>query len=46
MTVSPLAGKPMPEEILVDPARLEREYFECWPDPDDPAQHVPVGVTV
>ncbi len=27
MTISPLAGKPAPKEMLVDLARLEREYF-------------------
>jgi hypothetical protein len=27
VTISPLAGKPAPGEILVDPTRLEREYF-------------------
>ena len=37
MTVSPLAGKPAPKEMLIDPARLEREYFERRPDPDDHA---------
>jgi hypothetical protein len=28
MTISPLAGKAPPKEMLIDPARLEREYFE------------------
>ena len=28
MTISPLAGKPAPKEMLVDLARLEREYYE------------------
>ena len=45
MTISPLAGKPAPREMLVDPARLEREYFECRPDPDDPAQRVSFGTS-
>ena len=45
MTLSPLAGKPAPKEILADPARLEREYFECRPDPDDPAQRVSFGTS-
>ena len=40
MTISPLAGKPAPKEMLVDPARLEREYFERQPDLDDPEQRV------
>jgi hypothetical protein len=28
MAISPLAGKPAPKEMLVDPAGLERAYFE------------------
>jgi hypothetical protein len=28
MAISPLAGKPAPKEMLVDLARLEREYYE------------------
>ena len=27
MPISPLAGKPAPKEMLIDPARLEREYL-------------------
>ena len=27
MTISPLAGKPAPKEMLVDVARLDREYY-------------------
>jgi phosphoglucomutase len=45
MTISPLAGKPAPKEMLVDPARLEREYFEGRPNPDDPAQRVSFGTS-
>jgi phosphoglucomutase len=45
MTISPLAGKPAPKELLVDPAHLERQYFECQPDPDDPAQRVSFGTS-
>ena len=37
---SPLAGKPAPKELLIDVARLEREYFERRPDLDDPNQLV------
>jgi len=29
MTISPLAGKPAPKEMLIDPVRLEREYFRA-----------------
>jgi phosphoglucomutase len=32
MPLSPLAGKPAPKELLVDLARLEREYYERRPD--------------
>ena len=45
MDISPLAGKPAPKEILVDLSRLEREYFECRPDLDDPAQRVSFGTS-
>ena len=30
--LSPLAGKPAPKSLLVDPARLEREYYQRKPD--------------
>jgi phosphoglucomutase len=45
MTISPLAGKPAPKEMLVDVARLEREYFARKPDPQDPAQGVHFGTS-
>ena len=45
MTISPLAGRPAPKELLVDLARLEREYFERVPDLDDPAQRVAFGTS-
>ncbi len=45
MTISPLAGKPAPREMLVDPARLEREYFERQPELDDPEQRVSFGTS-
>ncbi len=45
MTLSPLAGKPAPKELLIDVARLEREYFERTPEPDDPAQRVAFGTS-
>src|SRR5579863_9952163 len=43
--VSPLAGKPAPKELLVDVARLEKEYFERRPDLDDPNQLVSFGTS-
>jgi phosphoglucomutase len=44
-TLSPLAGKPAPKEILVDLARLEQEYFECKPDVSDRSQLVAFGTS-
>src|ERR1700730_7284850 len=45
VTISPLAGKPAPKEMLIDPARLEREYFARRPDLDDPEQRVSFGTS-
>jgi len=45
MDISPLAGKPAPKEMLVDLARLEREYFERRPDLDDQSQLVSFGTS-
>jgi phosphoglucomutase len=43
--ISPLAGKPAPKELLVDVARLEKEYFERRPDLGDPNQLVSFGTS-
>ena len=45
MTISPLAGKPAPKEVLVDLARLEHEYFARRPDLDNPEQLVIFGTS-
>src|SRR6516165_10118206 len=45
MTISPLAGKPATKEMLVDLARLEREYYERRPDLEDPEQWVSFGTS-
>ena len=45
MALSPLAGKPAPKEMLIDPARLEREYYSRKPDPADPAQQITFGTS-
>jgi phosphoglucomutase len=45
MTISPLAGKPAPREMLVDPTHLEHEYFARRPDLDDPEQRVSFGTS-
>ena len=44
-SISPLAGKPAPNSLLVDLARLEREYYERKPDLDDPTQLVSFGTS-
>jgi phosphoglucomutase len=43
--LSPLAGKPAPKDLLVDLARLEREYFERKPDVRDRTQMVAFGTS-
>jgi phosphoglucomutase len=43
--ISPLAGKPAPKEMLVDLAKLERDYFERRPDLGDPNQMVHFGTS-
>lgn len=43
--ISPLAGKPAPKELLIDPARLIRDYFERKPDVSDRNQLVAFGTS-
>src|SRR5438128_4288487 len=43
--ISPLAGKPAPSSMIVDLARLEREYYERRPDVGDPTQLVSFGTS-
>src|SRR5215470_2020290 len=45
MAISPLAGKPAPPEMLIDVARLERDYYERKPDLGDPNQLVAFGTS-
>src|SRR5579862_1472630 len=45
MAMSPLAGKPAPKSMLVDLARLERDYYERQPDMANPAQSVSFGTS-
>jgi phosphoglucomutase len=45
MPISPLAGKPAPANLLIDPAKLEREYYERRPDVGDPRQLVSFGTS-
>jgi phosphoglucomutase len=43
--ISPLAGKPAPQEMLIDIECLEKEYFERRPDVGDPNQVVIFGTS-
>jgi phosphoglucomutase len=43
--LSPLAGKPAPKELLIDVARLEKEYFDRKPDVSDRTQLVAFGTS-
>src|SRR5215471_5306126 len=45
MPISPLAGKPAPKELLVDPSQLEREYYERRPDLGNKNQLVSFGTS-
>ena len=45
MPTHPLAGTPAPASILIDPARLERDYFQRSPDLTKPAQLVSFGTS-
>ena len=41
----PLAGKPVPANLLIKVAKLERDYYERKPDLADPAQLVSFGTS-
>jgi phosphoglucomutase len=43
--ISPLAGKPAPASILIDPEKLRAEYYSRKPDSGDPAQRVSFGTS-
>jgi phosphoglucomutase len=45
MSISALAGKPAPKELLTDVAVLEQEYHDREPDLGDPAQLVVFGTS-
>src|SRR5215813_5921365 len=44
-TISPLAGRLAPKEILIDVARLEHDYYDRQPDLSDPTQMVSFGTS-
>jgi phosphoglucomutase len=43
--ISPLAGKPATKDMLIDVAKLEREYYDRRPDVNDPNQLVIFGTS-
>jgi phosphoglucomutase len=43
--ISPLAGKPAPQSILVDVPKLLAAYADLTPDPAEPAQRVAFGTS-
>jgi phosphoglucomutase len=45
MKIHPLAGKPVPEELLIDVGELEKVYYERQPDLGDPNQLVSFGTS-
>ncbi len=44
-SVSPLAGKPAPKELLIDVAQMDKDYYEHKPDVRDPNQRVSFGTS-
>jgi phosphoglucomutase len=45
MAIAPHAGKPATKHMLVDPVRLEREYYDRQPDAADSNQRVSFGTS-
>src|SRR5205823_11426533 len=45
MALHPLAGKPAPADLLIDVAKLERDYYQRKPDVNDPEQLVSFGTS-
>jgi phosphoglucomutase len=45
MSLSPLAGKPAPAEMLIDVERLVKEYYTRRPDPGNPLELVHFGTS-
>ncbi len=45
MTLHPMAGHPAKSEMLIDPAKLEREFYARRPNVDDPGQLVSFGTS-
>src|SRR5881227_87405 len=45
MAVSPLAGKPAPDNMLIDVDKLIDQYYQIHPDPSDSTQRVQFGTS-
>jgi phosphoglucomutase len=45
MSTHPYAGKPAPQDLLIDVSRLESDFYERKPDPADPNQLVSFGTS-
>jgi phosphoglucomutase len=45
MSMHPLAGKPAPADLLIDPVQLERKYYDQKPDTNNPGQMVAFGTS-
>lgn len=45
MPISPLAGKPATQDMLIDVGRLENDYYSRQPNMDDPNQRVSFGTS-
>ena len=43
--LSPLAGKPAPQDLLIDPHQLEADYYSRKPDVENPLQLVSFGTS-
>ena len=45
MAIHPLAGKPAPDDILIDVGEIEKAYYERRPNAEDPQQLVSFGTS-
>ena len=45
MSIHPLAGKPVPAEMLINVDEVERAYYALKPDPNNPRQLVSFGTS-
>ena len=45
MSLSPLAGKPAPRDLLIDVSKLTAAYYDLHPNPANPAQQVSFGTS-